>query len=343
MSGKTICQEIFDSVILKGYMELYECNEEMATNIVGELLFDESHFISEILPYLYVSNQQIAGHLPETNPSPADAFAFKQKALTKLKQLNIKAIVHILTDRNPLYIDDDIKYLTINIGDTSESPILQYFNAVHTFIETARDNNENVLIHCSMGSSRSGSICTSYLMRKFGLKYREAVTILLHARPICSTSTFETHLLEEEAYLNYKKVYELPIIKCKHPHCSQTYRDTNTICYDDFNDLEDHSDDAVDAADVVRMEEEVEEVEEVDVATGEQVAKTGVNISKRTKKTPYIPTNVNVICPLCGTNNDQDIQIRNIPADDKWICVYCTYHNNTDTYICEMCENGRYS
>jgi protein tyrosine phosphatase len=55
----------------------------------------------------------------------------------------------------------------INIYDSEDSHIEQYFDQTFAFIENHIKRGENVLVHCWAGVSRSATIVLNYMLRKF--------------------------------------------------------------------------------------------------------------------------------------------------------------------------------
>ena len=68
-----------------------------------------------------------------------------------------------------------IKYLKISILDESDKEIHNYFKEAYDFIHDAlsEDSNNNVLIHCAMGKSRSATITIMFLMKRFSWNFEK--------------------------------------------------------------------------------------------------------------------------------------------------------------------------
>ncbi|KAL7717121.1 protein-tyrosine-phosphatase [Entamoeba marina] len=93
-------------------------------------------------------------------------------------------------------------YLRIPINDTTFENIEQYFDTVYEFIESARNKNYNVLIHCRFGKSRSASFVISYLMKKHALRVDDALQLIeRRGWTINLNAGFYGQLLELEAVL----------------------------------------------------------------------------------------------------------------------------------------------
>ena len=102
-----------------------------------------SNNIDEILDKLWLGNKSAA------------------KDINDLKNKNIKKILTIMDKDEPKYNDEDgFKHKIINIKDLSEQNIIKYFGECLNFIK----GDDNVLVHCLSGASRSGSIVIAYVM-----------------------------------------------------------------------------------------------------------------------------------------------------------------------------------
>ena len=82
---------------------------------------------------------------------------------------NIKYIIGInnrfKTPNNfELYTKLNIKYMHINEYDIETTDIKKHFYKTNTFIHRAITQNKNILIHCTLGVSRSVTILIAYLL-----------------------------------------------------------------------------------------------------------------------------------------------------------------------------------
>lgn len=76
-----------------------------------------------------------------------------------------------------------IKGKCINISDTFEQLVDKFFDETHNFIEEARRNKCNILIHCKAGISRSPTIAIAYLMKWKRLHLQDAYDFVKRCRP----------------------------------------------------------------------------------------------------------------------------------------------------------------
>jgi protein-tyrosine phosphatase len=74
--------------------------------------------------------------------------------------------------------------LELNIDDEPNFPINNYFDETHQFINDAKNNNSNILIHCRSGHSRSPTIVISYIMKFHGLTFDDAYQLVNNKRKI---------------------------------------------------------------------------------------------------------------------------------------------------------------
>ena len=108
---------------------------------------------NEIIPHLYLSSDDVAC------------------SLELLKKMKITHILNITLDIENLFEKENIKYKRIFIDDSPRQNIIEYFNEAFDFIDNALlftnlTANNNVLVHCNAGVSRSASFVIGYLLKK---------------------------------------------------------------------------------------------------------------------------------------------------------------------------------
>lgn len=95
-----------------------------------------------------------------------------------------------------------IKGKCINISDTFEQLVDKFFDETHNFIEEARRNKCNILVHCKAGISRSPTIAIAYLMKWKRLQLHEAYEFVKQCRPQISPNlNFMGQLINYEKQL----------------------------------------------------------------------------------------------------------------------------------------------
>ena len=73
----------------------------------------------------------------------------------------------------------DFTYLELELEDTEDEDIYQYFEKCLEFIESSN----KVYIHCNAGVCISATIAIAYLMWKNNLNYEEAFKFVIDLRP----------------------------------------------------------------------------------------------------------------------------------------------------------------
>ena len=111
--------------------------------------------MNEVLPNLFISNYSTAidqSLLMQNNISRKYMLMF----MYKLDIINISEFANEFPEQ--------ISYLKIDIFDSPNSNIKQYFTVCNKFIQDARQQEKSVLVHCHAGVSRSATIILAYLI-----------------------------------------------------------------------------------------------------------------------------------------------------------------------------------
>lgn len=118
--------------------------------------------------------------------------------LEKLNGMRVGYIVNCTQDP-PTEYPDYIKYYHVDVGDTATDDIAKFFKSACDFIEDARQSGKSVLVHCTMGMSRSCSIVLAYLVRHQGMSLAQALMHVKERRPVTSPNPgFMTQLIQFE-------------------------------------------------------------------------------------------------------------------------------------------------
>jgi len=121
---------------------------------------------TEIIPGIYLGN------------------AYNANNFSRLNYYKIKTIINV-TKEIPNAFDGYFEYYRIPINDDSENHIIEYINKVLDFLNNKTIDEDNaVLIHCYMGSSRSASIVLIYLILKHNYDLENALKMIKIKRPI---------------------------------------------------------------------------------------------------------------------------------------------------------------
>ena len=100
-----------------------------------------------------------------------------------LKKFNITAVVNCADDIYSSY--KDLKFLELRMYDIPEQIIVPKFEIAYKFIKiNSKDTNNNILIHCYSGKSRSASLVAFYMMKEKGWDYDTCYYYMKERRPI---------------------------------------------------------------------------------------------------------------------------------------------------------------
>ncbi|EKE38684.1 hypothetical protein ENUP19_0053G0012 [Entamoeba nuttalli] len=69
------------------------------------------------------------------------------------------------------------EYLRIAINDADDEDISKFFNQSFEFIEKAIELKQKVLVHCLLGRSRSATIVTAFIMKKYKIKLNDVLEL----------------------------------------------------------------------------------------------------------------------------------------------------------------------
>lgn len=113
----------------------------------------------------------------------------------KLKEQGVKAIVNLMEENYYTPPKRAFKYLHKGFPDESSIPN-GYIEEVISFIE---DNIQqgNVLVHCAMGISRSGGLCSAWLLKKHPeWTWNDAVEHIRKNHPIYPAEEIKESILD---------------------------------------------------------------------------------------------------------------------------------------------------
>jgi len=107
--------------------------------------------------------------------------------LSVLRNLNIRKIINVTTNIRNIFESNDeykIQYLRIPLEDSFDSQIGVYFQKCIEFINSAKDENCSILIHCQAGISRSPTIALAYIMQSMDMSLDDSLSFVREHRPI---------------------------------------------------------------------------------------------------------------------------------------------------------------
>ena len=101
---------------------------------------------------------------------------------------------------------ENIRHLKIQIEDHPASNILSVSEECFGFIDAAVNNNSKILVHCASGISRSVTICTMYIMKRYALSAKVALAIIRECRPLANPNIGFMHQIKllESCSLNVR-------------------------------------------------------------------------------------------------------------------------------------------
>lgn len=140
--------------------------------------------VSEILPHLYLG---------------AKAVSEDWDALT---ELGIRNIINCTTEPRSHFADRGVNYFQVSVEDDPNANIEPFFISCADFVERARESQSKVLVHCTMGMSRSSTVVVAYLMQHEKMCLRDAMALAKERRAMVSpNSGFMRQLCELEKKL----------------------------------------------------------------------------------------------------------------------------------------------
>ncbi|XP_063309351.1 dual specificity protein phosphatase 4 [Pelobates fuscus] len=135
----------------------------------------------EILPFLYLGS------------------AYHAARRDMLDALGITALLNVSSDC-PNHFEGHFQYKCIPVEDNHKADISSWFIEAIDYIDSIKDNNGRVLVHCQAGISRSATICLAYLMMKKRVRLEEAFEFVKQRRSIISPNfSFMGQLLQFES------------------------------------------------------------------------------------------------------------------------------------------------
>ena len=110
-----------------------------------------------------------------------------------LKQYNITTVINCAEEIVSVY--KDIKFLELNLYDSFNQPLFPKFEVAYKFIKKNSENN--ILIHCALGVSRSASLVAFYMMKEKGWDYDICYNYMKERRPIVNPNSNFVEQLRE--------------------------------------------------------------------------------------------------------------------------------------------------
>ncbi|XP_067103805.1 protein phosphatase Slingshot homolog 3 isoform X1 [Osmerus mordax] len=120
---------------------------------------------SKIFDYLYLGSEWNAANFEE------------------LQKNNVGYILNVTREIDNFY-PEAFTYMNIRVYDVEATDLLPHWKDTNTFINTARQSGQAVLVHCKMGVSRSASTVIAYAMKLHQWPLDVALAYVRDRRPI---------------------------------------------------------------------------------------------------------------------------------------------------------------
>ena len=166
--------------------------------------------MEKLINKIEYSDEILSSELGNVDKITDEIYQGSEIAAANLKNLTNAGITHIIVVGSGLSINfpDKFDYFQIEINDVETENIYEHFQSAYNFIEKVIECKGKVFIHCKAGISRSSAITCSYLIKKYKIKYAEALKILRKGRQEASpNSGFIIQLLKW--YENEAKLFEI--------------------------------------------------------------------------------------------------------------------------------------
>ena len=118
---------------------------------------------------------------------------------SRIKDANVGTIINV-TKEISNYFENDFNYYKIQLNDQNHETFTnEIFDRVCSYISiiNEREKNKNILVHCYMGSSRSASVVSAYMIKKYGYTVDECIKLLRSKRDIVNVNTKFVENLQE--------------------------------------------------------------------------------------------------------------------------------------------------
>jgi|GEM_PF-3183424 len=136
-----------------------------------------NHSFQNVISGVFIGNESAAGKLSLLD------FSLKNNTENKLKILKSSNITHILSLNggiSPYFSEKEFTYKFLNLYQSED--LKKSLEEACQFIEEALNKNEGVLIHCSLGQSRSGFVVVGFLMKKCNISFDHALKFVQSKR-----------------------------------------------------------------------------------------------------------------------------------------------------------------
>jgi serine/threonine/tyrosine-interacting protein len=148
------------------------------------------------------------GHCDMTEIRPrlflgGESAASRPKILSANGIASVLSCAHSMHHLNKALVGAGIKHLQLDVEDSDEQNIIQYFDEAYSFIRDNLESGTAVLVHCQFGVSRSPSFLSYFLMKAESIPFCDALGELQQLRPqVCPAEGFQRQLNSLSCYLH---------------------------------------------------------------------------------------------------------------------------------------------
>jgi protein-tyrosine phosphatase len=179
--------EYFKSMFLVGYDKVNFHLNRLDYKISPERESEESNLLSKINYFMFSEPTLIIDKIYLGNGNNA-------ANLNTLEKHNINVIINVTSELDN-YFENDFTYYKFELLDEKENDMKQYFSK---FLEIIKNHKEdNILIHCFMGSSRSAIIVLLYLIKIKNMNFEDSLILLKQKRDIVNINVLFIEQLKE--------------------------------------------------------------------------------------------------------------------------------------------------
>ncbi|KAK6298365.1 hypothetical protein J4Q44_G00314200 [Coregonus suidteri] len=136
----------------------------------------------------YIDNEMMVTMAQMDKPSKIFDYLFlgsewNAANFEELQKNNVGYILNITREIDNFF-PESFSYMNIRVYDVEATDLLSHWKNTYTFINTARQSGQAVLVHCKMGVSRSGSTVVAYAMKQQRWSLEVALSYVRDRRPI---------------------------------------------------------------------------------------------------------------------------------------------------------------
>ncbi|ELT95568.1 hypothetical protein CAPTEDRAFT_27532, partial [Capitella teleta] len=126
------------------------------------------------------------------------------ESLRMLRKYNITHVLNCAGYKGPRpephaspYGDIGIEYLEFQADDYEDYDITQHFAEAFQYLDQAKRQRGNVLVHCALGINRSAATCLAYIMQHQRKTLFEATRLIKRKRKVALTNRgFQVQLVK---------------------------------------------------------------------------------------------------------------------------------------------------